>query len=140
MAKKGHELLSLSGMSGVIMFCCAAAVGAYHVRTSGIVGPLPYIFVIGVPCLTVLTFLFVSALVPKLYAPGRLVFPLTISLPIIFCLLLVVSAVLWSSTGNSLVRPNPALDVLAVWFSPTILVLLAAIQFVALTLAGKLSR
>jgi hypothetical protein len=140
MAKKEPELLSLSGISGVTMFFCAAAIGIFHLRSAGVQDTPPYAFVLAVPFMTVLAFMFVSALVPSLYAPGRLVFPLTISLPIIYCLLLIVSAVLWSSSGNSLVRPNAALDVLAIWFSPTILLLLAVIQFVALTLIGKLSR
>ncbi len=140
MAKREPELLSLSGLSGLVLFFCAAGLGAFHVRSLGPVGLLPYAFVLAVPFLTVVSFMFVSALAPKLYAPGRLVFPLTVSLPIIYCLLLVVSTMLWSSTGNSLVRTNPALDVLAIWFSPTVLALLAIIQFVALTLVGKLIR
>ncbi|MEZ0325015.1 MAG: hypothetical protein ACAH95_03850 [Fimbriimonas sp.] len=140
MAKQEPELLSLSGISGITMFFCAAAIGAYHVRTMGAVEVYPYAFVLAVPFMTVVSFMFVSALVPRLYATARLRFPLTVSLPIIYCLLMLVSTVLWSSTGNSLVRPNPALDVLAIWFSPTVLLLLAVIQFVALTLVGKLIR
>ncbi len=140
MAKKEHELLSLSGLSGLTMLFCAAGVGAYHVRSLGAHGLLPYALVLAVPSMTMVAFLFVSALAPKLFATGKLVFPLTLSLPIVYCLLLMVSTVLWTSTGNSLVRPNPALNILAIWVNPLLLVLLAVIQFVALSLVGKLKR
>ena len=140
MEKKEPELLSLAGVSGITMFFCAAAIGAYHVRALGATELYSYAFVLAVPFMTVVSFMFVSAMAPKLYALGRLAFPLTLSLPIVYCLLMVVSTVLWSSTGNSLVRPHPALDVLAIWFNPTVLLLVTAIQFVALTLVGKLIR
>jgi hypothetical protein len=138
MARKGQGALSIAGVCGVTLFLCSAAVGAFHVYMSRPVDVLPYALVIAVPFMTTISFLLVSALVPTMYGGGKLVFPVTVTLPIVYSVLVMVSATLWSTTGSSLVRPQPILDVIGVWFNPTVVMLTVVIEFVVLTLMGKM--
>jgi hypothetical protein len=138
MAGDGRRSYSIAGVSGMVMFLCSAGLGLAHVSLTGADSTWAYIFMVAVPLSTLVTFWFVAALAPRLFAMGALRFPLTLTLPPVFSLLLMVSATLWTSTDNSLVSPHPAMSVMALWFSPTILLLQIVIQFVALTLVGSL--
>lgn len=135
--EKRPSIAWIAFLSGVLLFYCAASLGCYQIWQSKPESITPYLLAIAVPFFTLLPYWMVSSAVPNLYATRRLRFPLTMTLPIVYSLLNVLSATLWSNTGNSLVRPNPVLDVLALWFNPTLILLLVVLQFMVLSLAGK---
>jgi hypothetical protein len=138
--EKKPSIVWIAFLSGILLFYCAAALGCYLVWQTKPENITPYMLAIAIPFFSLLPFWMISSAVPNLYALRKLKFPITLTLPIVYTVILVLSATLWGNTGNSLVRPNPVLDALSMWFNPVLLLLLIILQFVVLSLAGKVGR
>jgi hypothetical protein len=130
--------LALACTSALVLFACAAGYGGYFVYR-GTPTPGHYLGVIlGLPALATLLFLVAAFNVPGLLAPGRLVFPLNITLPLVFAAFVVLTEMLLTSTGSSLIIPVDRIRVATFWISPNVLVLVTFSQMVCLTALAKL--
>jgi len=92
-----------------------------------------YGIVLGFPAIATLVFLAVSMIVPGLYAPRRMKFPLNFTLPLVYTSLLILTVILCTSTGNSLILPFEQLKIAKFWLSPAVLALLVFSQVVCLS-------
>jgi hypothetical protein len=63
---------------------------------------------------------------------------LQITLPLLFCALLLVSVMLWTTTSEGLVRSEDVLALAHIWEQPADLLVAGAMQMVALSLLSLL--
>ncbi len=99
-----------------------------------------YALVVGVPASAALIFLLMVFLVPNLIPAPRLKFPLQLTLPIVFCALMPVASMLWTSTSASLVAPQRVTEFAQVWQQPRPLITSFVFQALVLTLLTPLRR
>ncbi|MBW7927311.1 MAG: hypothetical protein H3C58_04305 [Fimbriimonadaceae bacterium] len=81
-----------------------------------------------------------ALIVPNLFAPYRLAFPLNVTLPVVYAVLLVVSSSLMTHMPTALEQVPPILAPVLGWQQPQILLQVAAGQFVVLSLLALLAR
>jgi len=123
----------LACQCGLILYACCAGYGAYMVWHSNPSSKASYGIVLGFPAIATLVFLAVSMIVPGLYAPRRMKFPLNFTLPLVYTSLLILTVILCTSTGNSLILPFEQLKIAKFWLSPAVLALLVFSQVVCLS-------
>ncbi len=136
MKQKTAELasrLSLACTCGATMYACAAGYGGYVLlRTTsapkGIWG-----VILGIPAIATILFLVASLALPNLLAPKRIVFPLNVTLPPVFGALVLLTVMLFTSTGSSLVLPYDRVKAAMFWANPWVLVLVTLSQILCLT-------
>jgi hypothetical protein len=129
---------TLAFTCAIVMYACAAGYGGYFVL-HGSTSPLQYLGVIlGLPAFASILFLLTAFNIPGLLAPGRLVFPLNLTLPPVFAAYLVLTKMLLTSTGSSIIIPFEKLRVASFWTKPEVLILVMASQMVCLTALTKL--
>lgn len=92
------------------------------------------------PGVATLMFLLVTYLVPSVLAPRRIAFPLNVTLPVIYCTVLVVCVTLFTSSGTALFQVADALMLGRIWAQPGVLAQVAVSQMCALTVLAALSR
>jgi hypothetical protein len=121
------------------MYACAAGYGGYFVFR-GTTTPTHFLAVIlGIPALATLLYLLTAINVPGLLAPGKLVYPLNITLPPVFAAYVVLTEMLLTSTGSSLIVPFDRIRVAMFWTSPKVLVIVTLSQVLCLTALTKLN-
>jgi len=94
--------------------------------------------ILGIPAFATILFLLTAFRVSGLLAPGRIAYPLNITLPPVFAAYLVLTVLLLTSTGSSLIIPFDRLKAAMFWISPTVLGLVTFSQFLCLTALTKL--
>ena len=130
---------ALASTCGLVMYACAAGYGGYFVLRDPST-PRVYLGVIlGLPAVAMALFLATSLLVPSLLAPQRMVFPLNFTLPPVFAAFTVLSVMLLTSTGNSLIVPYDRVRAAMFWASPYVLLLVTISQVLCLTLLALLN-
>jgi hypothetical protein len=122
------------------MYVCAAAYGAYMVYRNVAVPKQVLGIVLFVPAFASILFLLVAMVFPNLLAPKRLVFPLNVTLPPVYGALVLLTVMLFTSTGNSLVVPYDKLRAATFWANPWVLVLVTLGQILCLTFASLFSK
>ena len=136
MKEKSAELasrLSLACTCGATMYACAAGYGGYMVLRNpgapkGVLG-----VILGIPAIATIIFLIASLAIPNLLAPKRISFPLNVTLPPVFGAFTLLTVMLFTSTGNSLVIPYERVNAAMFWANPWVLVLVTLSQILCLT-------
>jgi hypothetical protein len=90
--------------------------------------------ILGLPAVATALFLATAIAVPGLLAPKKLVFPLNLTLPLVFASYVVLTVMLLTSTGSSLIVPYDRLRVAMFWASPSVLILVTLSQVLCLTM------
>jgi|GEM_PF-2206498 len=135
---ESHTRLALT-CAGVL-YGVASAVGAGLLWTNGVRDVLSFMVVLGVAASATILFIVAGLTVPNLFAVGRIAFPLNLTLPVVYVLLLVVSVLLWTSTGSALVLvPEPLLPA-RLWAVPKVLGMTAVLQCVMLSGLAAISK
>jgi hypothetical protein len=99
-------------------YVSACVVVAANLWAAGQVSLLHLGVGLSVPSVSVLLYGMVSLFVPSLYAPGRLVFPLPYTLPMVYVAMMVLAVSLSSRIGSALValpEPMEAMVYVARW-------------------------
>ncbi|MGV3614642.1 MAG: hypothetical protein ACO1SV_04820 [Fimbriimonas sp.] len=122
------------------MFSVAAAFGYVRLRQMGVMGFEPTVVVLALPISATLLYVLMTFLVPSLLAPGRIAFPLNLTLPVVYAALTVASVVLWTTTGSAVFQVPDVLQVAQLWKQPATLVIVGIGQAITLTALGFLSR
>jgi len=136
-SEKGSRFY-LACLCGMTMYACAAGYGGYVVLRSSSTPGMYIGIVLGLPAVATALFLVTSLAVPSLLAPRRLVFPLNVTLPPVFAAFLLLTVMLLTSTGNSLILPYDRLRAAMFWASPSVLVLVTLSQVLCLTVLAML--
>lgn len=126
--------------TAVILLLCASGAAISHLWKQG-----PLTFEIAgaamiVPAITTALFMCISAAVPELYAVGRLRFPITVTLPLIYGVTLWMSMILMSRVGLSITKVPDRLTAITIWSSPVLLGLTVLAGVLCLSLVGTLAR
>ena len=132
------DRFSLACVSGLTMYACAAGYGAFIVYNSSSRPGVYLGVVLGLPAIAAIMFLITAFSVPSLLAPKRLVYPLNVTLPLVFAAYVVLTGMLLTSTGSSLIIPFDKLRVALFWLSPRVLILVTLSQIACLTALTKL--
>ncbi|MDR3690541.1 MAG: hypothetical protein P4L46_14280 [Fimbriimonas sp.] len=125
---------------GITMFGCAAGYGGYFAWFKGAHGSVPVDILLGVPAIATIAFVLAGEAFPPLLASQRIGFPLTVTLPIVFNSFVFLTAILLTSTGNSLIAPYEQLAVAKFWQMPGVLALVTFTQIVCLSALAILKR
>lgn len=120
----------------LLLFICAAAVGIWFVSRQPDANRSTYLVVVGLPVSAASLFAFSCFLVPDLVAPRRVVFPLPVTLPLVYSLLIIVSVVLWTTNGSSIVATDPTLNRAMLWSQPLPLGMTVALQCLVLSVVA----
>ena len=139
MAREGQDNLMLSSLTGIALLLCSVCVGQVAILLMQPYGRYPLLVVAGVALTATFLFLVISRILPSLFGSQGLVWPLTLSLPIVFVTLLVLSAILWSNQDSALVRPSDQFEALEIWKNPIVLATLTVTQFALLTILDRKS-
>lgn len=123
-----------------LLYICAAGYGLVRTRQMGLSGFLPTSVLISIPTTATALFLVASLLVPSLVVRSRVVFPLNLTLPVVFASMMLVSLVLWTESRTPLFAISEALRPARFWNSPGELLRVALIQAAALTLVAAIAR
>ena len=140
MRERSTQQIAVIFQSAAVLFGCAAAFGIARLQQLPTREPGSTLVVMALPISATLLFLLVAFLVPSLTATQRLAFPLNVTLPLVFGAMTVVSVVLWTTTGSALFQVPGVLRLAETWSHPFSLVVVAAAQGIALTLAGLITR
>lgn len=126
------DRLSLVVQVAAILFACAAFSGLYLLRGGGATFPGIWI-VMGPPASAALLFVGSTLLFPNLLAPGRIAFPLNITLPVVYALLTRVSVVLWVSPTSAAFAPFDPMMPALMWSRTDALAVVALLQCAVLS-------
>ncbi|AIE85043.1 hypothetical protein [Fimbriimonas ginsengisoli] len=137
MSNDRGERVALIVRTACLLFATAVSVGFLLADHREYRQLRDYAVLLGPIASATLIFIAVSLARPNLHAPGRLVFPLTITLPVVFVLLVRVSVVLWTSPEGSAFRASDALLPALAWTHPLRLAVLALTQCAVLTAFGS---
>ena len=132
--------VKLSVQCAAVMFGCSAGYAGYFAWRAPRGMAIPLAVLVGIPFLAVFLFILLAQMCRDLLAPRALVFPLTITLPIVFNALVFIAAVLLSTTGNSLIAPFEQIRIAEFWMSPGVLSLVTFSQIVCLSALAALKK
>ena len=125
--------MSLASRCALPMYACSAGYGGYVVFKDSST-PGSYLgIILGLPAIAMALMVILTATVPDLLAPQKLVFPLNITLPLVFSSLLLLTVLLLTSTGSSLIIAHDRLRVAMFWANPTVIFLVTLSQILCLT-------
>ena len=93
-----------------------------------------------VPSMSTLLFLCISAAVPDLYGSGRLRFPVTVTLPLIYVATLWMSMTLMSRVGLSIADVPDRLSAITIWANHWLLFVTLLAAVICLSVLGLLAR
>jgi len=127
------DRLSFLVQTAALLFLCAAGAGYILVDRSLLRSPQEYAIFLGPPASASLLFVAAGVGFPHLLSPGRLAFPLNLTLPIVFPMLIRVSVILWASPSSAVFRAfDPLMPALS-WTNAGPLALSALIQAIVLS-------
>jgi len=101
---KTGDRLSLLVQVAAFLFLCAAGTGYALIDRSLIRSSEEVAIFLGPPASAALLFVASGLGFPNLMSPGRLAFPLNLTLPVVFALLIRVSVILWASPSSAAFR------------------------------------
>jgi len=136
--RSSRERVVLSFQCGLTMYACAAGYGGYFAWLHPKHTNLPLGVLLGIPAVAAVAFIASAEIFPNLLAPRRLVFPLPITLPLVFNSFIFLTTILLISTGNSLIAPYEQLADARFWEMPGVLCLLTISQIVCLSALAAL--
>ncbi len=99
-----------------------------------------FVVMLSIPTAAALLVVLAGILAPNLVAPGRLRFPLNLTIPPVFIGFLVLIVTLLVQSSNPLLRSAQLIDILTFWSERRTLGLLFVTQVLALTLGIRLLR
>lgn len=118
------------------MMLCAAGACLSHLWKSGPLTLQIASVALIVPAMSTVLYLGTSLGVPDLYALNRLRFPLTVTLPLIYTAMLLLSATLISRVGLSITRMPDTFAAINVWADWWVLAITFAAGAICLSLLG----
>lgn len=133
MQDRSRQEVVLVLQTALTLFAVAAAFGFVRLRQLGLSGREPTVVVLALPISATLLYVLVAFMMPSLLAPGRLRFPLNLTLPTVFVAMTLVSVVLWTTTGSAAFQVPEALQVARIWTQAPTLATVAVAQALALT-------
>ena len=133
MQDRSRKEVVLVLQTALTLFAVAAAFGLVRLRQLGLSGREPTVVVLALPISATLLYVLVAFIMPSLLAPGRLRFPLNLTLPMVFVAMTLVSVVLWTTTGSAAFQVPEALQVARIWMQMPTLATVAVVQALALT-------
>lgn len=110
------------------LFFSAAVFGYFILDRKSYPLARDYAISLGPVASATLIYLAISFGIRELHAPGRLVFPLNLTLPLIFVMLIRVAVILWTSPTGAAFRTPEALAPALIWTNPLALTILALVQ------------
>jgi hypothetical protein len=140
MQDRSRQEVVLVLQTALTLFAVAGAFGLVRLRQLGLSGREPTVVVLALPISATLLYVLIAFMVPSLLAPGRLRFPLNLTLPVVFVAMTLVSVVLWTTTGSAAFQVPEALQVARIWTQPSTLGVVAFAQILTLTGLGLMSR
>jgi hypothetical protein len=78
--------------------------------------------------------------VPSLLGPGRLQFPLTITLPLVYTVMNIVATRMWTTMSSVILELPPVLALATLWHRPATLGIAFTLQILVLTLWAAVKR
>lgn len=125
---------------GLVLLLCAGGAALSHLWKKG---PLS-IEIAGValliPCVSTILFLCISMAVPELYAVGRLRFPLTLTLPVVYSAILATSTALLTRVGLSITKVPDRFEAINLWSNPWLLLWTTLAGVLCLSALGALAK
>ncbi len=122
------------------LFLCSAAIALVHTWKSGPGNLLSYSVVLSVPAFAWVGLVVLGCSVPQLLSPGRLAFPLNLTLPAIYTALLLMVHALVMRTGNSIIAPSDRLLPAVMWGQPIFLAMSLLLGALALSAILAVAR
>lgn len=98
------DRISLVVQTAAILFLCAATAGYVLFDRAELHDLQRVAIFLGPPASAALLFVAAALGFPNLLAPGRIAFPLNLTLPIVFVLLIRVSVILWATQSSAVFR------------------------------------
>ncbi len=132
--------LSLSLEICFSMFLCSAAIAVAQTWQSGKSDSLAYAVALGVPAVAWLGFVVVACAIPSLLAPGKLSFPLNVTLPVVYTGLTALVHGLVMRSGSSLTATNSRLAPAEIWGQTSTLAMALVVQVVLLSVFVSVAR
>lgn len=140
MQDRSRQEVVLVLQTALTLFAVAGAFGFVRMRQLGLSGREPTVVVLALPVSATLLYVLAAFIMPSLLAPGRLRYPLNLTLPVVFVAMTLVSVVLWTTTGSAAFQVPEALQVARIWTQPSTLGVVAFAQVLTLTALGLMSR
>lgn len=126
--------------STCVLLIAAAAASFSHLWRGGVIS----IPVIGasliVPVIASLMFVCISVSVPDLYAVGKLRFPINVTLPCVYVSILILTLILISRVGPSIMRVPEKLNAINIWSDGWVLMATLVTGIVCLSALGAFIR
>ncbi len=136
---KGTKRWHVALWVAIFQFVCSAVIGCTIAYTHG-AELRGYATVAGVPALASAIFVALASMFPELIEAAPVKFPLTITLPLVFCCLLPVAAVLIATQQHSLVALQNTLSYAVMWKEPKNLLITYFVQVALLSAFSQISR
>jgi hypothetical protein len=121
-------------------YLAAGLVVCWNIWRIGATSILDWGVSLSIPSAAILLYWLVSLLVPSLYAPRRLVFPLNLTLPAVYVSLMVLCVALGTRVGSALVALPEPMQLMARLANGTVLLESYFVAVALLTLAGRKPR
>jgi hypothetical protein len=118
----------------MLLFGCSGTLGAYRIWRQGANRITDYSVAIGIPATASVALIVAALIAPNLVAPGRLRFPLNLTLPIAYLPLMLASLVMWTTNRGSIQATPEVLLPARLWAEPGLLAASFASQTILLTL------
>lgn len=126
--------------SGAVCLLCAVGLSLVRLKLSPIPPAVSLIEILSLPLASGLVFCGFGFCFPSLASVGQIRFPITLTLPIVFCSLVKLMTELWNSEFNVLVRLPHLTYIVQFWSPVQNIGVLILVQFVVLTGIGLLKR
>jgi hypothetical protein len=137
---KGGDRINLAFAIAFVLYATSAGVGYWQIPPNPENRFESLAVVLGVPATASLLFLLVSTLVPSLLGPGRLQFPLTITLPLVYTVMNIVATRMWTTMSSVILELPPVLALATLWHRPATLGIAFTLQILVLTLWAAVKR
>jgi len=118
--------------AGALYITCAIIAIVTLWRASSI-SILPLLGTLAAPAVAALIFVLVAILIPNLTRPGRLLFPLNVTLPFLYCAFLLVILILGPGSEPEILRLRDIMEWALIWARPGMILILLGSQIVFLS-------
>lgn len=120
--------------TGLVLTAVALAYGVLRINQLGQSAEGALVLFLTVPAAATLLYWIIGLLVPSLFATGRISFPLPVTLPTVYTMLVLLTVTLVTRQSNSLFEAPRLIRVIRLWDDPLGLANLALSQCLALTI------
>jgi hypothetical protein len=125
--------------TAAIGFLCSTGVGCLIAKENRAVAA-GYAIVIGVPFCAAAIYVAIASFYPNLIGDSKLRFPLTATLPLVFCCLLPVCSLLLVTPETGLLAPQETLAYAEIWKMPISLAVVFLSQVAALSFLAAVAH